>query len=83
MSAIEIGSDIGPRSEILRNYCGVYGHKPTWGVVPYRGHYCPAWCNPTDISVAPGARTPWRAPPRDLSAMMILLPAATAWRPGR
>ncbi|MGL4296440.1 MAG: amidase [Aestuariivirga sp.] len=69
MSAIEIGSDIGASIRNPAHYCGVYGHKPTWGVVPYRGHFLPGVVHPTDISVAgPLARSA-----RDLSAMMKLL----------
>jgi amidase len=69
MSALEIGSDIGASIRNPAHYCGVYGHKPTWGVVPYRGHYPPGVVHPTDISVAgPLARSA-----RDLGAMMKLL----------
>lgn len=69
MSALEIGSDIGASIRNPAHYCGVYGHKPTWGVVPYRGHYLPGVVHPTDISVAgPLARSA-----RDLAAMMRLL----------
>jgi amidase len=69
MSALEIGSDIGASIRNPAHYCGVYGHKPTWGVVPYRGHYLPGVVHPTDISVAgPLARSA-----RDLAAMMKLL----------
>jgi amidase len=52
MSALELGSDIGASIRNPAHYCGVYGHKPTWGVVPYRGHYLPGIVHPTDISVA-------------------------------
>lgn len=69
MSALEIGSDIGASIRNPAHYCGVYGHKPTWNVVPYRGHYLPGVVHPTDISVAgPLARSA-----RDLSGMMKLL----------
>ena len=72
MSALEIGSDIGASIRNPAHYCGVYGHKPTWGVVPYRGHYLPGVVHPTDISVAgPLARSA-----RDLAAMMKLLAGA-------
>ena len=69
MSAMEIGSDIGASIRNPAHYCGVYGHKPTWGVVPYRGHYLPSVVHPTDISVAgPLARSA-----RDLATMMKVL----------
>jgi amidase len=72
MSALEIGSDIGASIRNPAHYCGVYGHKPTWGVVPYRGHYLPGVVHPTDISVAgPMARSA-----QDLATMMKHLAGA-------
>ncbi len=69
MSALEIGSDIGASIRNPAHYCGVYGHKPTWGVVPNRGHFLPGIVHPSDISVAgPLARSAG-----DLAAMMKLL----------
>ncbi len=38
MTAIEAGSDIGGSIRIPAHFCGVYGHKPTWGIVSQRGH---------------------------------------------
>src|ERR1700683_4418774 len=32
-------------------YCGIYGHKPSWGLIPTRGHGPPGIVTPTDISV--------------------------------
>jgi amidase len=52
MSILELGSDIGASIRNPAHYCGVYGHKPTWGVVPYRGHFLPGIVQPSDISVA-------------------------------
>jgi amidase len=37
-SALELGSDIGASIRNPAHYCGVWGHKPTWGVVPMAGH---------------------------------------------
>jgi len=69
MSALEIGSDIGASIRNPAHYCGVYGHKPTWGVVPNRGQYLPGIVHPSDISVAgPLARSA-----RDLATMMNVL----------
>lgn len=38
ISALELGSDIGGSIRMPAHCCGVHGLKPTWGVVPTRGH---------------------------------------------
>jgi amidase len=40
-TALELGSDIGGSIRIPSHYCGVYGHKPSYGIVPGRGHIPP------------------------------------------
>jgi amidase len=42
VTALEIGSDIGGSLRVPAAFCGVYSHKPTWGLVPQRGHIPPA-----------------------------------------
>ena len=69
MSSLEIGSDIGASIRNPAHYCGVYGHKPSYGVVPYQGHLLPGMVQPGDITVAgPLARSA-----RDLAAMMKVI----------
>ena len=51
LTGLESGSDIGGSIRNPAHYCGVYGHKPTWGVVPLRGHAKPGILAPTDLSV--------------------------------
>ena len=41
LTYVSIGSDIGGSIRIPADFCGVYGHKPTLGVVPLGGHIPP------------------------------------------
>jgi amidase len=38
MVPLEFGSDIGGSIRVPAAFCGVYGHKPSYGLVPARGH---------------------------------------------
>lgn len=38
LTPLELGSDIGGSIRAPSHFCGVYGMKPTWGLVPSRGH---------------------------------------------
>lgn len=53
MTALELGSDIGGSIRFPSNWCGVCGHKPTWGIVSQAGHLPPApgTLASTDLSV--------------------------------
>ena len=41
MVPLEFGSDIGGSIRVPAAFNGVWGHKPTWGVLPTEGHYFP------------------------------------------
>ena len=41
MTPLELGSDIGGSIRVPSALCGVFGHKPTYGLVPTRGHTPP------------------------------------------
>ena len=51
LTGIEAGSDIGASIRNPAHYCGVFGHKPTWGVVSPRGHALAGNVAQADISV--------------------------------
>lgn len=42
LTAMEYGSDIGGSIRVPAHYCGLFGHKPSLGLVPSRGHVPPA-----------------------------------------
>ena len=42
ITPLEIGSDIGGSLRHPANFCGVVSLKPTWGVLPLKGHIPPA-----------------------------------------
>ena len=51
LTGLEAGSDIGASIRNPAHYCGVYGHKPTFGIVPPRGQALPGRVAQGDISV--------------------------------
>lgn len=88
LTSFEIGSDIANSLRSPASHCGVFGHKPTYGLVSQRGHIppLPGSLDEPDISVVgPLARSPddldlllgvLARPPKDGSSPRIREPRA-------
>ncbi len=71
VTALEIGSDIGGSLRVPASFCGVFSHKPTWGLVSQHGHVPPSpgsWSERDLNVVGPMARSA-----RDLRLLLSVL----------
>lgn len=83
LTGLELGSDIGGSIRNPAHYCGVFGHKPTFDIIPLRGHIPgpPGSLTGADIAViGPLARSA-----KDLSLTLSILAGpddeeGVAWR---
>ncbi len=51
LTALELGSDIASSIRNPSHYCGVFGHKPTYGVCPQRGEMVQEMIQESDLAV--------------------------------
>jgi amidase len=83
LTGIELGSDIAGSIRLPSSWCGIYGHRPSFGIVPFRGHIPPppGILSEGDLSVA----GPLARGAADLKLAMTILAGpdpltATAWQ---
>lgn len=75
VTALEIGSDIGGSLRVPAGFCGVFSHKPTWGLISQHGHVPPSpgsWSERDLNVVGPMARSA-----RDLRLLLSVLEHGT------
>jgi amidase len=78
LTALELGSDIASSIRNPAHFCGVFGHKPTFGLCPQRGHMLTEQLHSTDIGVVgPLARSA-----RDLELALSIIAGPDAGFPG-
>jgi amidase len=73
VTPLEIGSDIGGSLRVPAGFCGVFSHKPTWGMVTQRGHVPPSpgsWAERDLNVIGPMARSA-----RDLRLLLSVIEA--------
>ena len=51
LTGLEVGSDIGGSIRNPAHFCGVFGHKPTYRLIPARGHAPPGVLAEPEIAV--------------------------------
>ncbi|MFC9502689.1 amidase family protein [Streptomyces sp. NPDC057002] len=71
LTPADLGSDLAGSLRLPAHYCGVYGLRPTLGLVPARGHIPrpPGWITSSDM-LTPG---PLARHPRDLGLLLDAL----------
>ena len=85
LTGLEIGTDIGGSIRVPAHYCGVFGHKPTYGLLPNYGDPATSSAAGIDIAVmGPMARSAadlavaldvLAGPDPDETALAVTLPA--------
>ena len=70
---LEIGSDMGGSVRVPAHFCGVYGHKPSYGIIPMRGHIPPLPGPGQDLQFEMGVGGPLARSAKDLELALDIL----------
>ena len=80
LTSAELGSDIGGSIRQPAANCGVFGLKPTWGIVPERGHIPGSPGSLAEVDVA--AIGPIARAADDLGLLLDVIAGPDEWRRG-
>lgn len=80
LTSAELGSDIGGSIRQPAANCGVFGLKPTWGIVPERGHIPGAPGSLAEVDVA--AIGPIARSADDLELLLDVIAGPDEWQRG-
>lgn len=83
LTSFEVGTDIGGSVRIPSNFCGVFGHKPSFGLIPQQGYLDRVGGGVIDADI--NVFGPIARDAQDLADLLLVLAGpnqeeSTAWR---
>lgn len=83
MVPCEFGTDIGGSVRVPAHFCGVWGHKSSWGLIPKHGHDHPAFAGRDAHDGVLSIAGPLARNPDDLALLLELTAALPLRRSGK